>query len=148
MTRDSENRPNRRDLAVKFRGRALFVSGVGLLAAGSLALPANAAMNHAMPGSHRGWETYLEQPTTSNVRPVSATVLSGSVANPRGLTARGGGLTTLTVRPGGRPATVLLDYGKDIEGYPYVTVKSHSSGSTPPSVSLAFSEARQYMWTP
>ena len=46
-----------------------------------------------------GWQSYLEQPTTGNVRAVSATVLSGSVtnANARGLTSAGHGDATLTV---------------------------------------------------
>ena len=41
------------------------------LLTGALAAPANAA---ALPG---GWHSYLEQPSSSDVRPVSATVLSG-----------------------------------------------------------------------
>jgi hypothetical protein len=67
-----------------------------------------------------GWQSYLEQPATSNVRAVSATVLSGSVSNARGLTSDGHGDTTLTVASANNPATVLLDYGVDVEGVPYL----------------------------
>ena len=48
--------------------------------------------------------------------------------------------------PGGDPATVLLDYGVEVEGTPYLDVESYS-GATP-VVSLAFSESRTYLRTP
>src|SRR6266487_1734842 len=70
---------------------------------------------HAGPHSPAR-QQYLEQPATSNVRPVSATVLSGSVSNPGGLTPGGRGTTTLTVTSSDDPATVLLDYGIEVEG--------------------------------
>jgi hypothetical protein len=88
----------------------------------------------------------VEQPATSNVKAVSATVLSGSVANTRGLTSAGHGDITLTVTSANDPATVLLDYGVEVEGAPYLDVQSYSGPS--PSVSLAFTEARTYLRTP
>jgi hypothetical protein len=88
-----------------------------------------------------GWQSYLEQPRSSDVKAVSATVLAGNVANARGLVADGHGDTTLT-----GPATILLDYGVDVEGTPYLNVAS--SSSTAPSVSLAFTEAKGYLRTP
>ena len=102
----------------------------------------------AQPRENGGWQSYLEQPASSNVKPTSATVVSGNVANVRGLTARGHGNTTLTVTAGGAPATVLLDYGVEVEGSPYVGVASYSDGTTAPAVSLAFSESKTYMRTP
>ena len=116
------------------------------LLAGLLAgLTASAA--HAQPRDNSaGWQSYLEQPGGSNVRPVSATVMSGRVSNVRGLTARGHGDTTLTVSPGGAPATVLLDYGVDVEGSPYLNVDSY--GGTAPAAALAFTEAKSYVRTP
>ncbi len=95
-----------------------------------------------------GWQSYLEQPKSSNVRPVSATVLSGSVSNARGLTSHRGGATTLTVATNGQPAVVLLDYGEEVEGMPYLDVKSYRSAGASPTVSLAFTEARRYLRTP
>ena len=112
------------------------------LLTGALTAPANAA---APPG---GWHSYLEQPTSSDVRPVSATVLSGNVSNARGLTSHAGGVTTLTVTSSNDPATILLDYGEDVEGSPYIDVKSYNTTSASPTVSLAFTEAKGYLRTP
>ncbi len=55
---------------------------VSVLLAGLAASPANAGPR---TGSGR-WQSYLEQPATSDVRAVSATVLAGDVTNARGLT--------------------------------------------------------------
>ena len=77
---------------------------------------------------------------------MSATVLSGSVSNARGLSSAGHGDTTLTVTSASDPATVLLDYGVEVEGSPYLDVGSYSG--TAPAVSLAFTEAKTYLRTP
>ena len=124
--------------------RRAFVPTVILAAllTGASAVPANAA---APPG---GWHSYLEQPKSSDVRPVSATVLSGNVSNARGLTSHAGGVTTLTVTSSNDPATILLDYGEDVEGSPYINVKSYNTTGTSPAVSLAFTEAKGYLRTP
>ena len=117
-------------------------------ATAALAAGLAAPQAQAVARNDGGWQSYLEQPANANVKPTSATVLSGNVANVRGLTARGHGNTTLTVTAGGAPATVLLDYGVEVEGSPYVSVVSYPSGSTAPAVSLAFSESKTYLRTP
>ena len=101
--------------------RAVLAATVAVSAAGLAVAPAHAGL-HA-----QAWQAYLEQPATGNVRPVSATVLSGSVANPGGLTPHGRGDTTLTVTSSDQPATVLLDYGVEVEGTPYLDVQSSST---------------------
>lgn len=121
-------------LALSLAAAAAFLAGLGVA-------PAQA---RPQPGTG-GWQSYLEQPRSSDVEPVSATVLSGNVTNPRGLTDGRGG-TTLSVTSGNQPATVLLDYGVEVEGSPYLDVTSYSG--TAPSVSLAFSESRTYLRTP
>jgi hypothetical protein len=123
---------------------ALPLTAAAALLAGLAATPAH-AQQQQRPGSG-GWQPYLEQPRSSDVKAVSATVLSGDVANARGLTADGRGDTTLTVASASRPATVLLDYGVEAEGTPYLDVTSYSG--TAPSVSLAFTEAKGYLRTP
>jgi Bacterial alpha-L-rhamnosidase C-terminal domain/Bacterial alpha-L-rhamnosidase 6 hairpin glycosidase domain len=126
------------------RGRtrlALALTAAAALLAGLAAAPA-----HADPEANLGrWQSYLEQPATSNVKAMSATVLSGSVVNARGLTSSGHGDTTLTVTSD-NAATVLLDYGAEVEGTPYLNVQSHTG--TAPAVSLAFSESKTYLRTP
>jgi hypothetical protein len=129
--------------------RAFLPATVAVLLSGLAVTPANAATNHARTTiNQESWKSYLEQPTSSNVRPVSATVLSGSVSNARGLTSADGGPTTLTVTAGGRPATVLLDYGVEVEGSPYITVSSYNGDGALPAMSLAFTEAKTYLRTP
>jgi hypothetical protein len=123
---------------------ALPLTAAAALLAGLAATPAH-AQQQRRPGSG-GWQSYLEQPRSSDVKAVSATVLSGNVANARGLTADGRGDTTLTVTSSSGPATVLLDYGVETEGTPYLDVTSYSG--TAPSVSLAFTEAKGYLRTP
>ena len=46
------------------------------------------------------------------------------------------------------PATILLDYGEDVEGSPYIDVKSYNTAGASPAVSLAFTEAKGYLRTP
>src|SRR5215467_11048982 len=85
------------------RRAALLAATMTAILTGPSALPARA-------GSDRlSWQSFLEQPRSGDVRPVSATVLSGSVTNARGVTSAGHGRTILTVPSGGSPATVLLD---------------------------------------
>jgi len=89
---------------VKYRGsltsRALPAAVATLLAAlavlGSTPAQAGARQAHAADGSG-GWQHYLEQPKSGEVKPTAAAVLSGSVSNARGLTSAGHGDTTLTV---------------------------------------------------
>ncbi|MCO5995660.1 alpha-L-rhamnosidase C-terminal domain-containing protein [Actinoallomurus rhizosphaericola] len=91
------------------------------------------------PVDRRG---YVQGPDASNVRPVAVTVLSGDVTHASGLAGRGTKATTLTMAPGGAPATVLLDYGKEMVGTPYIDAAP--SGTAPP-LQLAFSETRKYL---
>lgn len=93
------------------------------------------------------WRTYVEAPKSPNVKPVSAKVLSGNVTNPRGITTAGSGTTTLTVGRNGKPATILLDYGKDVSGTPWVNVRRYGNSGSLPSLQLAFSETREYLYS-
>ena len=106
------------------RGRARVARLLAIPAAaallGGLAVFGSGPAQASPRAGSGGWQSYLEQPATSNVRAVSATVLSGSVTNARGLTSAGHGDATLTVTAASDPATVLLDYGVEVEGTPYL----------------------------
>ncbi len=57
-------------------------------------------------------------------------------------------MTTLTVTSSDHPAAILLDYGEEVEGSPYINVKSYNTAGASPAVSLAFTEAKGYLRTP
>jgi hypothetical protein len=62
------------------------------------------------------------------VRPVSIVRTSGSVTNPGALT-QGTGSTVLTTSSTSSPATVVVDFGKEVGGTPFATVSSSGSGN-------------------
>ncbi len=97
----------------------------------------------APPSSSYGgaaWQRYVEGPPAPDVRPVRVVSVSGDVSGAAHLAGRGG-TATLTMRPGGQPPVVLLDYGKDVGGLPYFDVTA-ASGS--PGLHVSYSEAEQY----
>jgi hypothetical protein len=104
---------------IRARAARLLVVPIALLA-GVAAFGSGPAQASPRTGSG-GWQSYLEQPAAGHVRAVSATVLSGSVTNARGLTSAGHGDATLTVTSANDPATVLLDYGVEWKGRPAST---------------------------
>ena len=75
------------------RGRARVARLLAIPAAaallGGLAVFGSGPAQASPRAGSGGWQSHLQQPTTSNVRAVSATVLSGSVTNARGLTSAG-----------------------------------------------------------
>ncbi|MEU4249987.1 alpha-L-rhamnosidase C-terminal domain-containing protein [Amycolatopsis sp. NPDC026612] len=109
---------------------AAMVSG-GRAAADSSPWPANP-----------GWQQYVQGPATPNVAPVAVVRTSGTVTNPGALVSGGSGSTKLTMMPGGPAPVILLDYGKDVGGFPYFTVTA-ASGS--PVLRAAYSEGQQFM---
>jgi hypothetical protein len=128
----------------KIMNRTGLISRSSLAAAGVTVLLAGIATGPADAAIRPSWTSYLEQPRSADVHPVSASVLAGRVSNAHGLTATGRGTTTLTVTPDSGPATVLLDYGVEVEGSPYLNVRSAGAASA----SLAFTEAKGYLRTP
>src|SRR5947207_3049994 len=73
------------------------------------------------------WQRLVPGPSSDDVRPVAVVRTHGAVTNPNALTGQGSGSTVLAVAPGGPSAIVVLDFGKEVGGTPYVNV----SGSTP-----------------
>ncbi|WP_435226099.1 alpha-L-rhamnosidase C-terminal domain-containing protein [Streptomyces sp. Tue6028] len=109
----------------------------------SVGLPAEAAAP-----KRTDWHRYVLGPTSPQVKPVGVET-RGDVTHPKALlNGKGEGkpkATTLTTVAGGAPASVLLDFGKDIAGTPYFDVTAIEGN---PTLSLATSEARRYMRTP
>jgi hypothetical protein len=77
---------------------------------------------HAIAASRR-WRGYDEAPANATVLPVRVLEASGNVANPQALVTLGSGdTTTLTFPAGGAAPSVILDYGRDVGGYPELSV--------------------------
>ncbi|MBO3746138.1 hypothetical protein J5X84_08690 [Streptosporangiaceae bacterium NEAU-GS5] len=69
----------------------------------------------------------------------------GSVSNPQTLTNGKGKPATLTTVAGGTPASVVLDFGKDVAGVPYLDVTAVEGT---PTLTLVTGEARQFLRRP
>jgi alpha-L-rhamnosidase len=91
------------------------------------------------------WQRMLEAPTTPVVHPVGVVATSGTVSGATSLIGAGGGLATLTRTSRGPTPSVILDYGHDVGGIPYVTV--HSVSGTP-FLRISYSEGRQWASSP
>jgi hypothetical protein len=76
------------------------------------------------------WKHYDEAPTSARISPVAIAEVRGPVTNPLALTTPStNDATTLTYRLGGPAPSLLLDYGKDVGGYPSFDV-AKTSGTT------------------
>jgi hypothetical protein len=91
--------------------------------------------------SNPDWQSYVPGPASDDVKAVAITRAHGDVTNPEALLG-GGGSTTLTMVAGGPPAVIVLDYGQNVGGYPYLNI-SNVSGS--PSVRISTSEALPFL---
>jgi hypothetical protein len=108
-----------------------------VLATGLAAAPASAA------ASPRSWQSYVLGPASPTVTAVRAEG-RGQVTNPEAL-VRGHGRTTLTTVAGRTPASVVLDFGKDVAGTPHVDVTNVTG---PATLVLVTGEARQFLRRP
>jgi len=114
-----------------------------MAAAAIILMPANPSIA-ALPTwpANPNWQSLVPAPSSDDVRPVSIVRTQGSVTNP-GALVQGSGTTVMTVPSGGQPAAVVLDFGKEVGGTPYVTV----SASTPSSntIRISTSEALRFL---
>ena len=91
------------------------------------------------------WQSLVPGPSSDDVRPVGIVRTHGSVTNAGALTGQGSGATVLTVTPGGPSAIVVLDFGKEVGGTPYVNVSASSPASN--TVRVSTSEALTFLTT-
>jgi putative CocE/NonD family hydrolase len=106
----------------------------GATAAGSAhagSRPPRAAANSRTPVAVRSaWRKYVEAPGSPVVRPVRVIRVSGSVSNPDALLSGHRGKTTLRYPSGASAPVVVLDYGREVGGFPRFGVASESGGPT------------------
>ncbi|GAA3349320.1 alpha-L-rhamnosidase C-terminal domain-containing protein [Amorphoplanes nipponensis] len=110
-----------------------------VLATGLAAAPAAAGASPA-----RSWPSYVLGPRSAQVEPVRAEA-RGAVSRPEALVRPHGRPATLTTTAGRTPASVLLDFGRDVAGTPYLDVVGVSG---PVTLQLVTGEARQYLRRP
>ena len=83
----------------------------------------------ASPAGAATWQSYDEAPAGPVVYPVRVLHVTGEVSNPQALANPSSGrATTLTYRLGAQPPSLILDYGKEVGGYPTFAVASSSGG--------------------
>ena len=124
--------------------RAALCAVAGIVTAAAVALMPASPSGAALPTwpANPTWQSLVPAPSSDDVRPVSVVRTQGSVTNAQAL-VQGSGTATLTVPSGGQPAAVVLDFGKEVGGTPYITV----SASTPASntVRISTSEALGFL---
>src|SRR3954463_15512132 len=116
--------------------RALAIGLV--MTTGALVAPA------AATASPRSWKSYVLGPASGQVRPVHAEG-RGRVSHPGALVHGHGRRTTLTTAAGKTPASLVLDFGKDIAAPPHLDVAEVSGSAT---MSLVTGEARRFLRQP
>jgi hypothetical protein len=134
--------PARRTLAAAAVAGSVAAAAIAVVV---LANPAAAALP-TWP-ANPNWQSLVPGPSSDDVRPVSVVRTQGSVTNPGALT-QGTGTTVMTVPSGGQPAAIVLDFGKEVGGTPYITVSASTpSGSTSNTVRVSTSEALRFLTT-
>jgi hypothetical protein len=91
------------------------------------------------------WQSLVLGPASDDVRPVRIVRTVGSVSNAGVLVGQGTGTASLTVPQGGAPAAVVLDFGREVGGTPYIVVSSSTASSA--TVRVSTSEALSFLTT-
>ena len=93
-----------------------------------------------------GWKNYVLGTGELTAKPVRVNAVSGGVTNADGLVDPAKGPARLTYSGTGPVPTIILDYGREVGGLPFFTASSVSPGSV--TLRAAYSEAREFLWTP
>lgn len=131
-----------------FRAFLHVAIGLAVVVAGRTAPKASGSAEvAALPTwpANPNWQSLVLGPSSDDVRPVRVVRTVGTVSNAGVLVGQGSGSAWLTVRQGGSPAAIVLDFGKEVGGTPYIVV----SGSTALSatVRISTSEALPFLTT-
>jgi alpha-L-rhamnosidase len=115
----------------------------------SVAVAALLALSPGLAQSQSSPANFFSAPTPENLVPTDAKVCpvrvistSGSVDNAQGIVCDGMMETTITVSAGS-PATIVLDYGRNVGGIPFFDVGA-VSGSI--QMKASYSETNRYLW--
>ena len=139
------------------RRRGLRVASLAtsaLLVAGGLSLATGSSVgvraSAAASATAESWEKYVLGPDSPQVYPVAVTETRGDVNRAAALVERNGGVT-LTTRPRETPASVLVDFGKEMSGplfFNLVRTATYEDGGALPTLQVATGEARSFIRRP
>ncbi len=125
---------------VGWRGASMLMAAILVVSASPG--PARAADPLPTWPANPDWQSMVPGPSSDDVKPVAITRFHGNVTNPEALLG-GGGTTTLTMAAGGPPAVIVLDYGKEVGGTPYINVAGSSPATN--TVRISTSEALPFL---
>ncbi|MBF8193625.1 hypothetical protein ITP53_49715 [Nonomuraea sp. K274] len=93
------------------------------------------------------WQSLVPGPSSNDVRPTRVVRTQGSVTNAGTLVGQSTASAVLTVAPGGQSAAIVLDFGKEVGGTPYITVSSSTprAPATSNTVRISTSEALGFL---
>ena len=137
MPRRHARLTTRKTLAV---AAACLAVAAACLAAATV-LPGRATATLPSWPANPNWQSLVPAPISDSVRATTITRTSGTVTNAAGLAGQGTGSTVLTTSPTGNPATVILDFGQEVGGSPFITASSNATAT----VRVATSEALPYL---
>jgi hypothetical protein len=76
-----------------------------------------------------GWRSYVQAPDSGFIRPERIESTEGTVTTPEALVT-GRGSATMTYTDGGAPPVIILDYGKEVGGFPTFAVSAFTGTPT------------------
>ncbi len=122
------------------------IAALVVVVSGCTAIPVNQLPK--WPGNP-DWQSLVSGPSSDDVKPVALVRTHGSVTNPGALTGQSAGSAVLKVTPGGPSAFVVLDYGREVGGTPFINVgaSSPTAPATANTVRLSTSEALTFLNT-
>lgn len=119
------------------------ISAVAIFALIATAAPVGASANTEGTAAP-AWQSYVLGPSSPQVAPVAVSV-RGHVKHADSLVRRRGPATTLTTAAGSTPASIVLDFGKEVGGTPSIDVTAVNGT---PTLTLVTGEARQFLRRP
>ena len=99
---------------------------------------------------NQSWKSHVLGTGEATAKPVRINTTIGDVTNAEGLVDPSKGPARLTYSGTGPAPVIILDYGREVGGLPFFVSSAVTPGGTATSVTLraAYSEAREFLWTP
>ena len=120
---------------------------LGAAGSGAALLSPAHAVEAAAAAADASWERYVLGPDAPQVYPSAFADPRGDVTRPAALVERNGSMT-LTTRAGQTPASVVLDFGKEMSGPVFMDVvrtATATAGGASPTLQVVTGEARSFL---